>query len=47
MVYSAVLCQLTENLTVMSFRGPGLYEFLTEAELQQYYNHFKNDLKVC
>ncbi|XP_037089033.1 activated Cdc42 kinase-like isoform X2 [Pollicipes pollicipes] len=30
----------------MSFRGPGLYEFLTEAELQQYYNHFKNDLKV-
>lgn len=27
-------------------RGPGLYEFLTEAELQHYYNNFKNDLKV-
>ncbi|XP_064083592.1 activated Cdc42 kinase-like isoform X2 [Macrobrachium nipponense] len=27
-------------------RGPGLYEFLTEAELQQYFNNFKNDLKV-
>ena len=28
-------------------RGPGLYEFLIEAELQQYYSTIKNDLKVC
>lgn len=27
-------------------RGPGLYEFLIEAELQQYYSSLKNDLKV-
>ncbi|XP_045605746.1 activated Cdc42 kinase-like isoform X1 [Procambarus clarkii] len=27
-------------------RGPGLYEFLTEAELQHYFNNFKNILKV-
>lgn len=27
-------------------KGPGLYEFLVEAELQQYFNSFKNDLKV-
>ncbi|KAJ1528736.1 hypothetical protein ONE63_007126 [Megalurothrips usitatus] len=27
-------------------RGPGLYEFLIEAELQQYYSGIKNDLKV-
>ncbi|KAK3875474.1 hypothetical protein Pcinc_019659 [Petrolisthes cinctipes] len=27
-------------------RGPGLYEFLTEAELQHYFNNFKNTLKV-
>ena len=27
-------------------RGPGLYEFLIEAELQQYYSTIKNDLKV-
>ncbi|PSN56233.1 Tyrosine-protein kinase PR2 [Blattella germanica] len=27
-------------------RGPGLYEFLIEAELQQYYAGIKNDLKV-
>jgi hypothetical protein len=27
-------------------RGLGLYEFLTEAELQQYYAGIKNDLKV-
>lgn len=26
--------------------GPGLYEFLIEAELQQYYSTIKNDLKV-
>ncbi len=26
--------------------GQGFYEFLIEAELQQYYNAFKNDLKV-
>lgn len=26
--------------------GPGLYEFLIEAELQQYYSGLKNDLKV-
>lgn len=29
-----------------SSKGPGLYEFLIEAELQQYYAGFKNDLKV-
>ncbi|XP_069700490.1 activated Cdc42 kinase-like isoform X2 [Periplaneta americana] len=29
-----------------SVRGPGLYEFLIEAELQQYYAGIKNDLKV-
>ncbi len=28
-------------------RGPGLYEFLIEAELQQYFFALKNDLKVC
>ncbi|ODN05514.1 Tyrosine-protein kinase PR2 [Orchesella cincta] len=28
------------------WNGPGLYEFLIEAELQQYYNALKNDLKV-
>lgn len=27
-------------------KGPGLYEFLVEAELQHYFNSFKNDLKV-
>jgi len=27
-------------------KGPGLYEFLIEAELQQYYSCFKNDLKI-
>ena len=26
--------------------APGLYEFLIEAELQQYYSGIKNDLKV-
>ena len=26
--------------------GPGLYEFLIEAEPQQYYSTIKNDLKV-
>ncbi|XP_039279491.1 activated Cdc42 kinase-like isoform X3 [Nilaparvata lugens] len=30
----------------MASRGPGLYEFLIEAELQQYYACLKNDLKV-
>lgn len=30
----------------MSSKGPGLYEFLIEAELQQYYAGLKNDLKV-
>ncbi|RZF32206.1 hypothetical protein LSTR_LSTR004069 [Laodelphax striatellus] len=30
----------------MASRGPGLYEFLIEAELQQYYACFKNDLKI-
>lgn len=28
-------------------KGPGLYEFLIEAELQQYFFPLKNDLKVC
>lgn len=27
-------------------KGPGLYEFLMEAELQQYYSFLKNELKV-
>lgn len=27
-------------------KGPGLYEFLIEAELQQYFFPLKNDLKV-
>ncbi|XP_018319586.1 activated Cdc42 kinase-like [Agrilus planipennis] len=27
-------------------KGPGLYEFLVEAELQHYFSSFKNDLKV-
>ncbi|GLV41663.1 Activated Cdc42 kinase-like [Carabus blaptoides fortunei] len=27
-------------------KGPGLYEFLVEAELQHYYNSIKSDLKV-
>ncbi|XP_050513101.1 activated Cdc42 kinase-like isoform X2 [Diabrotica virgifera virgifera] len=27
-------------------KGPGLYEFLIEAELQQYFNSFKNTLKI-
>lgn len=31
---------------VMASKGPGLYDFLIEAELQQYYAGFKNDLKV-
>ncbi|KAL1116480.1 hypothetical protein AAG570_004952 [Ranatra chinensis] len=30
----------------MASKGPGLYEFLIEAELQQYFASFKNDLKV-
>lgn len=30
----------------MAAKGPGLYEFLIEAELQQYYSGLKNDLKV-
>ncbi|XP_063223749.1 activated Cdc42 kinase-like isoform X2 [Bacillus rossius redtenbacheri] len=27
-------------------QGPGLYEFLIEAELQQYYSNIRNDLKI-
>ncbi|ENN80518.1 hypothetical protein YQE_03057, partial [Dendroctonus ponderosae] len=27
-------------------KGPGLYEFLVEAELQHYFNSFKNTLKI-
>ncbi|XP_045470337.1 activated Cdc42 kinase-like isoform X2 [Harmonia axyridis] len=27
-------------------KGPGLYEFLVEAELQHYFNSFKNNLKI-
>jgi len=27
-------------------RGPGLLEFLIEAELQQYYTRIKSELKV-
>uniref|UniRef100_A0A0K8S5G3 non-specific protein-tyrosine kinase n=2 Tax=Lygus hesperus TaxID=30085 RepID=A0A0K8S5G3_LYGHE len=30
----------------MTSKGPGLYDFLIEAELQQYFAGFKNDLKV-
>lgn len=29
-----------------SAKDPGLYEFLTEAELQDYFNLMKTDLKV-
>ncbi|XP_066254029.1 activated Cdc42 kinase-like isoform X3 [Euwallacea similis] len=28
-------------------KGPGLYEFLVEAELQHYFNSFKNTLKIA
>lgn len=31
---------------MLTGQGPGLYEFLIEAELQQYYNALKTDLKV-
>uniref|UniRef100_A0A1B6DJ21 non-specific protein-tyrosine kinase n=1 Tax=Clastoptera arizonana TaxID=38151 RepID=A0A1B6DJ21_9HEMI len=31
---------------MLACKGPGLYDFLIEAELQQYYAGFKNDLKV-
>lgn len=30
----------------MTHKGPGLYDFLIEAELQQYFTSLKNDLKV-
>lgn len=45
-------CFLLAGITTMPHSamlksGPGLYEFLIEAELQQYYSTIKNDLKVC
>ncbi|KAK9737649.1 Protein tyrosine and serine/threonine kinase [Popillia japonica] len=37
---------LPEGISAQGKRGPGLYEFLVEAELQQYFNSLKNELKV-
>ena len=41
-----LLQQLRMPHSSMLKSGPGLYEFLIEAELQQYYSTIKNDLKV-
>ncbi|CAH1969058.1 unnamed protein product [Acanthoscelides obtectus] len=35
-----------EGVNASFKKGPGLYEFLVEAELQQYFNSFKNTLKI-
>ncbi|XP_057653112.1 activated Cdc42 kinase-like isoform X5 [Diorhabda carinulata] len=35
-----------EGVNASFKKGPGLYEFLIEAELQQYFNSFKNNLKI-
>ncbi|XP_022905181.1 activated Cdc42 kinase-like isoform X2 [Onthophagus taurus] len=35
-----------EGISAPIKKGPGLYEFLVEAELQQYFNSFRNDLKI-
>ncbi|XP_030761391.1 activated Cdc42 kinase-like isoform X2 [Sitophilus oryzae] len=35
-----------EGLNATAKKGPGLYEFLVEAELQHYFNSFKNTLKI-
>ncbi|KAJ8971630.1 hypothetical protein NQ317_015906 [Molorchus minor] len=35
-----------EGVNASFKKGPGLYEFLVEAELQQYFNSFKNSLKI-
>ncbi|XP_060517638.1 activated Cdc42 kinase-like isoform X3 [Cylas formicarius] len=35
-----------EGLNATIKKGPGLYEFLVEAELQHYLNSFKNTLKI-
>ncbi|CAG9814391.1 unnamed protein product [Phaedon cochleariae] len=35
-----------EGVNASFKKGPGLYEFLIEAELQQYFNSFKNTLKI-
>ncbi|CAH0557942.1 unnamed protein product [Brassicogethes aeneus] len=37
---------LPEGMNASFKKGPGLYEFLVEAELQQYFNSFKNTLKI-
>ncbi|XP_023030050.2 activated Cdc42 kinase-like isoform X1 [Leptinotarsa decemlineata] len=37
---------LPEGVNASFKKGPGLYEFLIEAELQQYFNSFKNNLKI-
>ncbi|KAJ8956876.1 hypothetical protein NQ318_014292 [Aromia moschata] len=37
---------LPEGVNASFKKGPGLYEFLVEAELQQYFNSFKNTLKI-
>ncbi|XP_022905182.1 activated Cdc42 kinase-like isoform X3 [Onthophagus taurus] len=37
---------LPEGISAPIKKGPGLYEFLVEAELQQYFNSFRNDLKI-
>ncbi|KAF7269413.1 hypothetical protein GWI33_017563 [Rhynchophorus ferrugineus] len=37
---------MMEGINATVKKGPGLYEFLVEAELQHYFNSFKNTLKV-
>ncbi|XP_017772694.1 PREDICTED: tyrosine-protein kinase PR2 isoform X2 [Nicrophorus vespilloides] len=37
---------LPEGVSAPLKKGPGLYEFLVEAQLQHYFNSFKNNLKV-
>ncbi|KAK9879558.1 hypothetical protein WA026_006628 [Henosepilachna vigintioctopunctata] len=37
---------LPEGVNASIKKGPGLYEFLVEAELQHYFNSFKNNLKI-
>jgi activated CDC42 kinase 1 len=36
-----------EGVNASIKKGPGLYEFLVEAELQHYFNSFKNTLKIA
>ncbi|CAG9859645.1 unnamed protein product [Phyllotreta striolata] len=41
-----MLPSVPEGVNASFKKGPGLYEFLIEAELQQYFNSFKNTLKI-